>query len=426
MRLTQGVLSGGAPKQNSAPMSGISSLPSSRSVYRPILEADMGRREYQNPSVLTRNSKFGLEYYIRYRVKVLEMIDGEAKQVKREKFAALGLCSETTLRKAERKKAEIMREVNGQVYNIQSQIPFVDFVALYKERYLPTLKITTQRNYKVQLARLIEPYFAGKKLCDIKPEHVHQFIMGLELAPLTRKTVKGLLSGIYTLAIHWGYWKEQNPVKMAFLARDLPDSRIRETRLWTPSEVQAILLSVRPDVALLIETLMWTGMRVSEALGMRWKSVNLDAGCILVQERQSRGDFDTPKSKKSRRFLPMGNLVEKYRAFKGERGGDDLVFHDDGSPYSDCALLGNYLTPILVGLGLKFEGAGWHQFRRSFLTWFSESGATAFEVQQQAGHSSMETTMLYVLPDLARRKAVVESMQGTFEIVRNKAGERIQ
>lgn len=374
----------------------------------------MARREYQNPSILTRQGKFGPEYYIRYRVKVVRMVGGKAKQTKREKWHALGLCSETTLRKAERKKADIMREVNGQAYSVQSQIPFTDFVTLYKERYLPTLKVTTQRNYKAQLTRFIEPYFAGKKLCDIKPEHVHQFITGLELAPLTRKSIKGLLSGIYTLAIHWGYWKEQNPVKMAFLARDLPDTRVREKKLWTPGEVQAIMMAVRPDVALLIETLMWTGLRISEALGMRWKSVNLNTGFILVQERQSRGDFDTPKSKKSRRFLPMGILTAKYKELRGDRGDNDLVFHDEDKPYSDCSLLANYLTPILVGLGLKFEGAGWHQFRRSFLTWFSESGATAFEVQEQAGHGSMETTMLYIQPDLARRKSVVESMQANY------------
>src|SRR5690242_20622905 len=162
----------GTPKQNRDPMSEFSSLPSSRSVYRPILEADMGRREYQNPSVLTRKSKFGPEYYIRYRIKVLGMVNGHPGRIPKEKMLSLGLCKDMTLRQAERKKAEFMKTINGQVYHIQSEIPFCDFVAIYKERYLPTLKVTTQRNYKAILKNFIEPYFKNKKLCDIKPEHV--------------------------------------------------------------------------------------------------------------------------------------------------------------------------------------------------------------------------------------------------------------
>src|SRR5690242_9214587 len=141
----------GTPKQNRDPMSEFSSLPSSRSVYRPILEADMGRREYQNPSVLTRKSKFGPEYYIRYRVKAIRMVDGKMVVAKPEKMLALGLCRAMTLRQAERIKAEFMKTINGQVYHIQSEIMFGDFVAIYKERYLPTLKVTTQKTYKGHL-----------------------------------------------------------------------------------------------------------------------------------------------------------------------------------------------------------------------------------------------------------------------------------
>lgn len=400
-------------KQNRVPMSEISPVPSSRSVYRPILEADdMGRREYQNPSVLTRKSKFGPEYYIRYRIKVLGIKDGASARIPKEKMLSLGLCKDITLRQAERKKAEFMKTINGQVYHIQSEIPFKDFVAIYKERYLPTLKVTTQRNYRTILKHYIEPYFGSRKLCDIKPEHIHAFITGLELAPLTRKTVKGVLSGIYTLAIHWGYWERQSPVKMAFLARELPETRVREKRIWTRKELQLILEAVRPDVRLMIETLVWTGMRISECLGLRWKHVNLEGGYVRIAERQSRGDFDTPKSLRARRLLPLGGLLNRYRALETGRKGEDLVFVDEGGvPYNDCKLLADYLTPILEKLNLKFSGAGWHTFRRMHLTWFDQAGGTAFEAQQQAGHSSMETTMLYVLPDLERRKTVVEKMQ---------------
>ena len=50
------------------------------------------------------------------------------------------------------------------------------------------------------------------------------------------------------------------------------------------------------------------------------------------------------------------------------------------------------------------------------------------EMQEQGGHSSIETTMLYVVPDLTRRKAVVQAMQNRLRELcgTNAGGEVIQ
>jgi len=157
----------------------------------------MARREFQDPSILERDGKQGREYYIRYRVKVLRMVNGEPKCRKREKWHVLGLCSKMTKRQAERKKEEVMREVNGQVYSVQSQIPFSDFMALYRERRMPSLRRTTQGTYDGMLRNYIEPYFAGKKLSDITPPDIHAFVTGLDLAPLRRKPGRSSIRSRY-------------------------------------------------------------------------------------------------------------------------------------------------------------------------------------------------------------------------------------
>ena len=46
-------------------------------------------------------------------------------------------------------------------------------------------------------------------------------------------------------------------------------------------------------------------------------------------------------------------------------------------------------------------------------TWFSEN-ATAFETQEQMGHSRIDTTSIYVKPTTARREATVLAMQRKF------------
>lgn len=379
----------------------------------------MARREFQDPSILVNHGKQGPEYYIRYRVKVVRMVDGKAKLSRREKWHVLGLCSAMTERQAKREKEKIMREVNGQVYSIQSHIPFRDFVRLYRERRLPELRTPTRKTYDQNLRIYIEPYFGDKKLCDIKPEEVHLFLSSLPVAPLTRKTIRGVLSSIFNLAIAWGYWLEQSPVKLAFLVKKMPGTLKHERKIWTAEELQRILLAVRPDVNLIIRTLVWTGMRISECLGLRWKNVDLKRGLIKVVERQCRGDVDAPKSAKGRRLLVLGELADEYAALRGSAGDDDLVFSDNGEPYVDCELLANYLSPLLAKMGLKFPRSGWHTIRRMHLSWFSEEGASAFEVRDQAGHSSIETTMLYIFTGTARQDGFVRSMQSTF---RKKCG----
>lgn len=402
-------------KHNRAPMSAGKSLSfSGMGQYRSILgDEDMARREYQDPSLLKRMGKRGEEFYLRYRITVVRMVDGKAKRVRREKWHVIGLCSEMTERAAMREREKILREVNGQVYSIQSQIPFADFVKLFRERWMTTLRITTQTNYDRLLRLYIEPYFNGDKLCDIKPEDIHRFIMGLDIAPLSRKSVRGVLGSIFNLATAWGYVETANPVTLAFLLKKLPDTRKREKRIWSMSDLQKILLSVRSDVQLIIETLVWTGMRISECLGLRWEHVDTGAGFIRVAERQCRGNVDSPKSIKGFRLLPMGDLVPKYKTLAGKP--EDLVFRQvNGQPYTDCELLGNYFTPILERLKLKFAGSGWHTLRRMHLTWFSENGGTAFEIQEQAGHSRIDTTSIYVTPAIARREVTVLAMQAKF------------
>jgi hypothetical protein len=84
----------------------------------PLEVAAMARREWQNPSILERAGAAGPEWYIRYRIKVLDIVDGKPKIRRVEKWRSLGLCAKVTKRQAEREKERIMREVNLQVYTV--------------------------------------------------------------------------------------------------------------------------------------------------------------------------------------------------------------------------------------------------------------------------------------------------------------------
>lgn len=90
---------------------------------------------------------------------------------------------------------------------------------------------------------------------------------------------------------------------------------VRPERILTEEEtVNCRVLSRLEDPYLLIrETCIYCGLRVSEALGLRRRQVDLDKGAIRIEQGHCRGDIDEPKTEKSRRTLALGALIDRYR-----------------------------------------------------------------------------------------------------------------
>ena len=180
----------------------------------------------------------------------------------------------------------------------------------------------------------------------------------------------------------------------------------------TDNQIRLLFIEVPLFVRLMIETVVSTSMRISELLGLRWRCVDLDRGLVYVQERYYRGDTDEPKSVRSRRALPLGCLTEVLRQHRpADATADDYVFHKDGEPLDDRAILRDHIRPAAKRLGCYFEGFGWHSFRRQNLTLIQEEGATVFEAQAQAGHSRPMMTSEYTLVGLDRREQAVRRVQ---------------
>ena len=61
-----------------------------------------------------------------------------------------------------------------------------------------------------------------------------------------------------------------------------------------------------------------TGLRIGEILGLRWKDVDFFPGELHVEQAVYRGQVGSPKTKGSRRVVPLPEPVSKaLEAFKG-------------------------------------------------------------------------------------------------------------
>jgi integrase len=83
------------------------------------------------------------------------------------------------------------------------------------------------------------------------------------------------------------------------------------------------------DRALYVTAAM-TGLRQGELIALRWQDIDWAARRIRVRRSHVLGEFDTPKSRRSVRSVPMSRRVahelDEWKATTGWAGSHDLVF----------------------------------------------------------------------------------------------------
>jgi integrase len=370
----------------------------------------MARREFQNPSILERRGAAGQEWYIRYRVRILEVKGGRPVIRRVERWRSLGLCVSVTKRQAERQRDKVMREVNSQIYTIQSHVPLKAFIEVYRREHYRGLKETSKRYYDQRIAAWITPTLGEKKMCDLNALEISEMLGAMEAAGVARTTraaTRAILAHILETARRWGYTKEQiNPARDAEIGRGNKGGRT----IWTPTldEARAIIEHADVDVALMLELIVWTGMRISEVLGLRCGNVDPDQAVLYVRERRSRWDVDDPKSAAGQRPLPLGYLADRLRPLLS--GPDDFLFRQaNGAPWTD-QLLYRRVRRALDGAGARHEGNAWHAFRRLHAT-LMRTRMSLFDLREQMGHADIKTTQRYVASAVGDRAAALAAAQ---------------
>jgi integrase len=115
------------------------------------------------------------------------------------------------------------------------------------------------------------------------------------------------------------------------------DDDQEDVRALGRDQLAAFLLVVHPRYRLLFRLLASTGLRISEAIGLQWRHLELDGDRphVKVRRRIVRGNVGPVKSagsrsNRSRRDVPLStSLVDELRAWRKQTewpGADDLVF----------------------------------------------------------------------------------------------------
>jgi integrase len=375
----------------------------------------MARRRFQDPKPRVEGNWWVL-YYWRD-----EFDNGQRRRRKKREKLAPATVKEREVRKI---AAEFLRPVNQGLVPIGAATSFAEFVdGTYTPIVLPTMAKSTQDRYSGVIRNYLKPNFGTCCLRDITVLAVDRYFSEMGRTKLQYESVdkiRDVLSGILTSAVRYGLLVK-NPAEGVRLPRA---RRGKKTKQWiTQQQFQSLILRIAEPYATMLYVAVFTGLRVSELIGLRWNDVHEDS--ITIDERCCRGDWGAPKSAASNDTIPVnravierilrlktltvdvraGRATRHYKAVKSD-APDDLVFQSvsTGAAMRDNNILKRHIKPAARKAGL--EWVNWRALRTSYATWLKEAKADIKDAQKLMRHSRATTTLeIYqqFIPESQRR-----------------------
>jgi integrase len=362
----------------------------------------MARRRHQNPTPFREGSWWYL------RLWQDAVIDGKpVRKLKRIKLAPASMKERQVKKIAD----EIVRPINQSLITVGAAVNFGEYV---KDTYLPIVLVprakTVRDVYEGIIERHLKPAFERTSLSEVTPLVVQRFFSAMPARGIPHPTmvkIREAFSSIMRSAVKYHYIVE-SPLKALELPRD--NREVREKPFIYPAQFQALVELMDEPYATMVYVAAWTGLRVSELLGLKWRDIHED--CISIERRFCRGDWSQPKTKNSAgrvavdpeviaRIQRLKTLTVDVRAGRAVRhfqvvkkdGPDDLVFQSvkDGKPMNDGNILRRFIKPAAEKL--KLPNANWRCLRTSCATWMVRAGADPKSVQGQMRHSRISTTL---------------------------------
>jgi len=276
----------------------------------------------------------------------------------------------------------------------------------------PIMKPSSARYYEIQIRCHLLPVFANQRLCDITRVDVQCFLPDKRKQGLSGSSVHGIrtaLGKVLQAAVDWNLL-EQNPTRGIHLGDRTPKT---ERLHLTPPEVLRLVSSLSEPCRTLVLVAVLTGMRIGEILALRWKSLDLLRGVIQISESMTDGRFGAPKTRSSKRDVPISEALRQaldaQRARCRLTGPEDLVFATcKQTPLNPLNLLRRVLRPAC--LKMELPPISWHSFRHTHATLLGEVDESLCTASAILGHSNLGTTMIYAHAILESQRRAVDKV----------------
>jgi integrase len=350
------------------------------------------RKTYQRGAVFF----LGGGYTLRYR----ELDHASGKWVNRS--MALGKFKNITAARtaAEPIMARINLRNNVAPQKLIAELTFREFVETRWKSYRQTARHqpSTIENHDSLTKNHLLPFFKDRKLKEIQPSDISSFLqtkIAEGYAGNTMQNLYGLLRLMFDIAQQFDLI-EKSPVRSKIHKPEM--EKVKKPTL-SAEQIRTILSLLPNEKERLFGLLLAvTGMRIGEALALRWLDFNGAKSELSVNHTLHRLKLKKPKTETSIGTIRLDPRIAALFVAHRERSSfqdkEDFIFHrPDGRPMNPSALR-NHLYKAIDGLKIERVSGkfGYHIFRHSAGTLLYARSRDLKLVQGTLRHADISTT----------------------------------
>lgn len=328
-------------------------------------------------------------------------------------------------REAERMKPDILANWEAEAQAALCPIPddplFGDYIWKYLERAAKEVKETTVKSYHDYARVHVLPALGDKRVREMRPRHLQEFLDDnlLREKGLTVSSAKKIFT-VINGALDEAVLSDVIAVNFASSVR-YPKAEKRKGNAYSPEEFGVLLRAAQEAGEPLYAAIVLGGcygLRRSEALGLRWSDIDLEAKTLSVrntvtQNGTLRVEEEKTKTKASRRTITLlEETIPYFRKLKQMQAESGLTL-DKVCVWPDGReVRGDYLTRAMPKLAksVGLPELRYHDLRHTAASMLVRV-ATPKQVQEFLGHEDISTTLnIYVHQNEKDRKKTSELM----------------
>jgi integrase len=369
----------------------------------------MGRTRYQEGSLRLESRKRGKVWRLRFRI---TRADGNRV----EHAIVIGTQKELPTRAAAREFVKsLYLPINHPAPNENGRpVTFSDIAGHYIQEELSEDQnqasapkaYSTTATYRRYLRKWVLPRWGDQAALMIKPLDLESWLKELGrksgLENQTRSKIRQVIGLVYKHAQRVGFLprtEQANPIRFV---RQSTASNF-DPIILTPAQAFAIINQLELMLRTLVLVTAATALRISEILALQWRDIDVENQCIYVRRAYVYGRFGKPKSKASKRPVPLHALLAahllNWRRETPYRKEEDLVFPSfklkGTKPPRANMLLSDHLRPAAMKVGVVAppRSFGFHTFRRTLASVLVANNYDPKLVQELLRHSNIKTTL---------------------------------
>lgn len=258
-----------------------------------------------------------------------------------------------------------------------------------------TKEVSTYRGYRKVCEGHLLPKFDKMEIQDLQPIILRKWIRGLNCTTKTVANILTPLRAVIEQSLVDQYIKE-NPLNSIIVDKLLNKETKKSDYKPDPfsvDEINAILNTSEGQVRLLFQFAFFTGLRVSELIGLRWEDVDWRNQSIHIEETIVAKEAKGPKTEAGVRDVlllpPAMDALEQQKQYTFTRNG--RVFHNPqtNKPWETSQQIRRtQWMHILKRAGIRYRNT--YQTRHTYASMMLSQGENIMWVSKQLGHVDVE------------------------------------